>query len=249
MHQIVRFFYTHEQNNHLIEVNNIYISITYIYGIFFASIFYLTLCKDIFMKHRKHSAKAIIFFISAVVCTASALAAPVTVTTGTQLVGFDSIDVDGTLYDVRFIDDSFNDLFIDAAGLDFTTEVTANTASQALLSAFDSFSMYDDDPTLTNGCSHSLNCILLTPYLTNSTNVATSYAYNGNASEPDFVASPWGWNRDSDLLGAVNVVYADWSVGSPRSVPEPKATVLIGIGLIGLLGFSRRNNSPTQTVA
>ena len=79
----------------------------------------------------------------------SAHAATTTVVVGGELVGFDNVVVGSDTYNVRFIVGSYNSIFGDPSGLDFTTAYDAGLAAQALLGAFDLFPTYDDDPGLT----------------------------------------------------------------------------------------------------
>ena len=82
-----------------------------------------------------------------------------------QLTGIQNIDVGGTLYNVAFVEGSFDNIFGDAAGLDFTTSAAALAASNALAAAFNApeAAIFDEFPNTTNGCESTL-CFMWTPY-------------------------------------------------------------------------------------
>ena len=59
-----------------------------------------------------------------------------------KLAGFDDIMVGGNKYNVRYVDETFNDIFVDASGLDFTTSASAKEAAQALVDAYSTLPIY-----------------------------------------------------------------------------------------------------------
>ena len=77
----------------------------------------------------------ILVFAALTLMSAGAGAATLNVVGG-QLVGASGVDVDGTLYDVEFVDGTCVDLFNgcdESSDFMFTTEAAALMASQALL--------------------------------------------------------------------------------------------------------------------
>src|SRR3954464_4666147 len=83
------------------------------------------------------------------------MAAPILQVDGGKLTGASGVNVNGTLYDVQFVEGKCNDLF---SGCDqssdfvFVTQAAADLASSALLN--DLFTgIYGSDPTKILGCS------------------------------------------------------------------------------------------------
>ena len=109
-------------------------------------------------------------FFSAVLMLApfSARAASLNVAGG-QLMGATGVFVDGTSYNVAFLDGTCIALYDgcdEASDFTFQTAALATLASQALLDQvfLDGIGLFDSNPALTNGLTHANTGSALTPY-------------------------------------------------------------------------------------
>jgi hypothetical protein len=165
---------------------------------------------------------------------------------GGQLFGASGVLVDGSLYDVQFLDGTCIDLYNgcdEASDFTFQTQASAVLASWALLDQvfldgvegqFDSF------PQLTNGCTSLTECTSLTPYPPPIPHLLILPARNGSTPNSDVVLNSVGGSSVSlDLAGFPDGVYAVWS---PTVIPEPSTALLLSLGLTGLAAKGRRRN-------
>lgn len=165
------------------------------------------------------------------------------VTSGGQLTGVNNVDVNGILYDVNFVDGSFDSIFTDASNLDFTTASDAQAASTALMNAITDVPGFnvDSTPTLMNGCSDVTKpCYIFTPYSLTSTPY-TDYVNMAVFTNAAIEASDVVWlaSIDSayDVTFSLDDVYADWSLAA---VTEPGTLLLMSIGLLGMISMRRK---------
>jgi len=159
---------------------------------------------------------------------------------GGQLTGVNHVNVNGLLYNVNFVNGSFDSIFNNASGLDFTTASDAQAASTALMNVITDTSGFnvDSNPTLMNGCSDLTQpCYVFTPYsLAFSNYVSISIFTNASVDASDIV---WNalYDRTTDVTFATDDVYANWSLAS---VSEPGTLLLMSIGFLGIAAFRRK---------
>ena len=173
-------------------------------------------------------------------------AALLTVNEG-QLVGATGVNVNGALYDVSFMDGTCFALY---NGCDDSTDFlfSGNTASQAASDALLEqvfIGLYDDEPSLTMGCSFDTRCRVLTADGVvggEGDLIHGSFAVNSKkgATQGDTTAGGTFDVLSFDTSTMDNRTMAVWTVSA---VPLPAAVWLFGSGLIGLIGIARRNKS------
>ena len=166
-------------------------------------------------------------------------ASPVTnIDTSGNLIGFNNLNVNGALYDVLFIEGTFNDVF-DGSNFTFMNDMsTATDAHQILNATFELFPNFDINPSLQFGCELLTSCKMYSPYanLTAQNRVSTVATYNTNALGPQnggFLSVNYDYDSSTDT----GTVWASWQVSA---VPIPASAWLFCSGLIGLLTFLKR---------
>lgn len=161
-------------------------------------------------------------------------------TSGDQVIGINDLTVDEQLWDARFIGFPSNPDSVPLYHIDF-----ANKATEALLTALDSDTsfagtMFDTDPAYTSGCNSSQACIMATAYSFNESNFNTKIVINTDGNHTDFQGA---FSFDSDVVRP-DVTFISWErANTISSVPVPPALWLMGSGIIGLVGLSRRKKS------
>lgn len=193
------------------------------------------------MRKKLYSA----VFISILAFTLSAHATPVAVVDSSgQLTGWNGLVVGGLDYNVTFIEGSFETIFgPTGANLDFNSfsNPLDAVAAQALAQAYNSNPLYLNDPQLTFGIDETTQTggFIWTPFqITNGVDFFyRATTTRGGVSHINRVKP-----LTLDTTNEPGVVFADWTIASP--VPVPAAIYLMGTGLIGLMGVSRRKKQP-----
>jgi hypothetical protein len=154
-----------------------------------------------------------------------------------KLTGATGVDVDGTLYDVQFLDGSCISLF---SGCPLFTEFTFNTvpsaqrAGQALSEQvfLDGLHLFDTVPEATFGCELHEQCvILISAFYTGGLRAGGGVFWNSSVEASDGFGE-FGIDIDFDTTFWRDAVYSVWSA---HSVPSPATLPLLGIGLFALV--------------
>ena len=171
-----------------------------------------------------------------VCCFAAAAPAATLSVSGGQLLGAFGVDVDGQLYDVEFVDGSCAGIFSgcdDVSDFTFQSDAAASSAAQALLDQVfldTAEGAFDDDPSLTLGCTLPDVCATMVPFETNGSIVTFVLALNVPAVSPfvdEIMLDPTTRTTIGNDVNAIsNFTYATWTL-----VPEPGTALLLMAGL------------------
>ena len=170
------------------------------------------------------------------------------------LMGATGVDINGTLYNVEFLDGSCQTLFSgcdEPADFAFTAASSSYNASEALLTQVfvdGPQGLFDSNPSLTAGCTNSDLCIILTPGeslfpVEALVYVRKTYNYSAIAGSDLTQAIPekfqMGFNTGDPGFGGESLTWARWTISS-QPVPEPSSVLLLASGLLGLAGYHWR---------
>ncbi len=184
---------------------------------------------------------------------APATAAILDVDPSGQLLGATNVNVDGTLYDVMFLDGSCITLFSECdatSDFPFQTEATAVLAAEALLLNVltdTSAGSFDADPELINGCTNRFTCTTFIPYgLNNAPNINSAFLTNNLDAMADRVSRGSADGTDDTTNSAAR----NYAVFTLTPVPAPSSMALSVTGLLGLAGYrwQQRRRAGVQTV-
>jgi hypothetical protein len=173
-------------------------------------------------------------FLASLLFAGSASADPtLVVDSGGQLVGATEVNVNGTAYDVTFVDGTCTEVFDGcdtAAKFTFQSQTEADQASQALLDTVfldGATGNFDSDPTLTAGCSNIV-CAVVTPWGLSGTDVVLSGANNWVDELSDGVS---GYQRDplQTTTPIDTLVHSVWTITGTEVVPEPASAGPAGV--------------------
>ena len=206
-------------------------------------------------RKRLQSAVRLLFVASSAWFMNTASAAVLQVS-GDELIGALGVNVNGTLYNVEFVEGTCAALF---SGCDqpsdfaFTTQAEADAASQALLDQVlidGPQGNFDTQPTLTFGCEPNTQapyCAPLTPFMlmvnSDGAFVGSSEILNQPTVSGDTITS--GFNTVGfDTTSNPFLVYVRFT---PTALPEPTTVGLLAIGLAGF-GLRRRKRIATRAI-
>lgn len=164
-----------------------------------------------------------------------------------NLLGAKNVLVDGTLYDVRFLDGTCITLFSgcnESSDFVFNTESKADLAAQALSTQVftDTVGLFDSEPTLTAGCELPFRdiCRIATPYQNLGSIVDAGLFDNTSPKYPNgFALGSFDISANFQLYN--DYVYAVWSPSNV--VSEPGTVILLSLGIVGLLVSRQRKQS------
>lgn len=198
-------------------------------------------------------------FLAALPSTPAAAAVLIVNSSG-LLTGATAVEVDGSLYDVEFLDGTCTSVFGTCAtsSFAFQTQALAQSAARALLDQV-FLGIYDDDVTLTQGCpfltSPRSGCLIGIPYAATATTFDTAFAQNRSKN----IEASWGpdsstfrWLNREHSYNTGNQpgeLFARFTfTGDVIAVPEP-ATWAMMLGGFGLIGAAARRRKPNVTYA
>ncbi len=179
-----------------------------------------------------------------------AKAMPMLIIENGELLGADNVDVNGTLFDVRFQDGTCSATFTGCnnASEDFaiTDAMSAEAAAQALLDRVfldGPVGLFDSNPALISGCTSSALCVTFIPFGLES-DIEIGFAINGGSGSG---SGDQAGSDDLDLRRNTAddpaQVWAVFSRADPSmAVPEPGSLVLFSLGLAGFI-FARRTRA------
>ena len=159
--------------------------------------------------------------------------------------GATGVNVDGTLYDVVFVDGTCVSLFSgcdDASDFTFTTEAAATAASNALLALFNApgNEAFTTNPASTAGCATgSLSCLIITPYAPIEADLVASTGFVNLFDSLTDELSFQNIRNNFDTTTRADLTYAVWTP-STSPIPVPASLPLLAAGLAGLGYMARR---------
>lgn len=172
-----------------------------------------------------------------------------------QLFGATGVDVDGTSYDVSFVDGTCVTVFDgcdDISDFTFSTEANALLASQALLDQVlidGPLGQFGSVPNAINGISDVNNAQILTIFGFNPFSPANPASASARISTGPGggTTTNFSFVPQSDLSSSAAFVWAVWNESPVVVDPDPMAPVplpagglLLLTGLAGIAGFQRR---------
>lgn len=211
------------------------------------------------MVRRKITAvvKALAGAVLVTAAGAAYAATPVVTGSGSSLTltGANDVSINGSTYNVEFVDGSCNGLFggCSSSNFSFSDPMVALGAANALLDqvliAFQNVGNFENSPNLTQGCSDPHACSIYIPYAssdgTANVAIATNVNAQNNPNNPDGAALGTV-AASTDTTGQSQFTYARFTASTggtpnPSSVPEPSTWLLMMAGF-GIAGLALRRN-------
>jgi len=157
-----------------------------------------------------------------------------------QLTGATGLIINGTSFDVAFVDENFESAFKNTIPLihDTVNEAIAfgnllnNNVFLDIVSG-----QFDTKPNLINGCGNSIVCFVRIPYqleqgIGNIFNVNTVNVNNYSDELNDQVTFTSSFPTYRDFAAYSNNVYAVFSPSQVASIPEPSLYMMLLFGLL-----------------
>lgn len=200
-----------------------------------------------FNRNLFYHAKIACLFLSAMLLAPIVFALPVLQINGDgQLTGANGVDVDGTLYNVRFVDGSCDDEFNGCDELSdfaFASEEALLIAAQALGDQvfIDGEYLFDSKPELTAGCGDIRYCVVTIPQrleFHNDELFVFGRGFVNSRSIEDVLSLGMGFPPHIPLALLPSEVYAKFS---PSSIPLPASVWLFLSAFGGLIGVRARS--------
>ena len=191
--------------------------------------------------------------VCAIFAGAEASAVPVRLVNGEGiLTGANSVDIAGTLYNIRFSEGSCNSLFggrCDQRLFAFANAAQARVAGEALLEQVfvDSpAGQFDSQPYTIFGCTNLQNCHSFIPF-----QFIETVEMDGLIAIQDVVNNAGGTDVINEMVFAEETLASDFDnynyvlftrVPDPNDLPEPGTAALVGLALAAL-GWSHRRKT------
>ncbi len=187
-------------------------------------------------------------FIKAFMLVIGIITTPVTfsavlVYEGTEWIGIDGVNVQGKTYNARFYDGSWDEV---GGAIGLVPESFAASASSVLLHLFSGSGAFqgtqsDLTPDVARGCSFEGLCLLFTSYEIVDNPILPPLIGSFLINHPEDTGDAdrlglTGWLSIDDSYD--NVAFVGWN--EVTHVPLPAAVWLMGSGLLGLMGYSRK---------
>jgi len=162
-----------------------------------------------------------------------------------SLLGADNVEVNGSFYNVRFLDGTCIALFNGCdASKDFLfgTMEDAQAASGSLLAqVYSAGSLLGKEPEYTDGCSDKYGCEIFTAYGVNAGGAVAATVTEINFLDDNDAYDYEYWELNDDTVPEAWQVYAVWS--EPVEASEPGTAMVLLMGIAGLIVSQRRKQA------
>lgn len=183
----------------------------------------------------------------AVMFTPQANALSLDIDSGGVLLGAKGVSVNGTLYDVEFVDGTCDAVFSDCmASFTFGTEADAILASEALIDSVftdSSSGSFLSKPWTVRGISSSYGN-LITPFAADATDIYAVSAFLSSGISFTLDGITYSPSLDTGSASGGALAWARWTTPPHSStVPEPSLMALLLAGAFVLWSFGRNNRT------